>query len=61
MRTLKKEKKKNDNEDIKTLVHKTQFFYLFVSRPREEIHTQTIDTHVYAHIHTHIDRDLYSI
>ena len=33
------------------MVHKTQFFYLFVSRRTEEVYTQTIDTHVYAHTH----------
>jgi hypothetical protein len=31
------------------MVHKTQFLNLFVSRRREEVYTQTIDTHVYAY------------
>jgi hypothetical protein len=35
------------------MVHKTQFFYLFVSRRTEEVHTQTIDIYVYTYIHTH--------
>ena len=30
---------------IKTMVHNTQLFYLFVSHRIEEVHTQTIDIH----------------
>ncbi len=36
------------------MVHKTQFFYLFASRRREEVYTQTIDKHVYAHTYIYI-------
>jgi hypothetical protein len=39
-----------NEKEIKTMVHKTQFFYLFVSRRMEEAHTQTIDIYVHTHI-----------
>jgi hypothetical protein len=42
---------RNEKKNLKTMVHKTQFFYLFVSRRTEEVYTQTIDTHVYAYTH----------
>jgi hypothetical protein len=38
---MRRKKKGEEEEEIKTMVHKTQFFYLFVSRRTEEIHTHT--------------------
>jgi len=45
-------KRKKRRKEIKTMVHKTQFFYLFVSRRTEEVYTQTIDIYVYAHTYS---------
>jgi len=46
-------RRKKKEEEIKTMVHKTQFFYLFVSRRTEEVHTHRLLTYTYRYIHTY--------
>ncbi len=47
------EEKAEEEEEIKTMVHKIQFFYLFVSRRIEEVHTHTDYWRIHIDIHTH--------
>jgi hypothetical protein len=43
-----------EKKELKTMVHKNQFFYLFVSRRTEEVYTHRLLTYTYIHTLTHI-------